>query len=266
MKFKVTLLGTGGSAGLPQIGGADGAGDWGQCDPAEPRNARTRAAIAVESEAGTILVDAPPELRMQLVANRIGRIDAVVFTHAHADHIAGLDELRILNRILGAPIRAWSDEQTWAELRQRFDYAFKPWQPPGFFRPVIEVSTIGPGEIHEIAGLPVRFIGQDHGFIPSLGLRIGDFAYCPDVVRFTPDQFALLEGVSTWVIDCFTRGSQHPTHAHLDQVLAWAETLRPRRTILTHMGLDMDYATLRRILPPGIEPAHDGLVIEGETP
>lgn len=262
MRLKITILGTGGSAGVPQIGGADGNGDWGACDPANPRNTRTRASIVIEAAGQRILVDAAPELRQQLVANRIGRIDQVIFTHAHADHIAGLDELRILNRLLDAPIPAWSDERTWAELRQRFDYAFKPWQPPGFFRPVIETHVVAPGDIRTIGSVEMRFIGQDHGFIPSLGLRIGNFAYCTDVVRFAPEQFAALEGIDTWIVDCFTRGGPHPTHANLDQVLEWVAQLRPRRTILTHMGLDMDDAALRRTLPPGIEPAHDGLVIE----
>lgn len=264
MKFRVTLLGTGGSAGLPQIGGMDGAGDWGICDSGEVRNTRTRASIVIESDLGRLLVDTAPEMRLQLTANRIGRIDAVLFTHAHADHIAGLDEVRILNRILGAPIPGYSDERTWAELRQRFDYAFKPWQPPGFFRPVIETQVVSPGETRDILGLPVRLIGQDHGFIPSLGLRIGNFAYCTDVMRFDDDQFALLQGVEIWVVDGFTRGAKHPTHANLEQVLEWTAALQPRRTILTHMGPDMDYAALVAGLPDGVEPGYDGMMIEGE--
>jgi phosphoribosyl 1,2-cyclic phosphate phosphodiesterase len=265
MNFRITLLGTGGSAGMPQIGGVDGAGDWGVCDRAEMRNARTRASVVIETGQGRLLVDTAPELRLQLTANRIGRIDAVLFTHAHADHIAGLDEVRILNRILGAPIPGYSDERTWAELRQRFDYAFKPWQPPGFFRPVIETQVVAPGDVHHIVGLPVQVVGQDHGFIPSLGLRMGNVAYCTDVMRFDADQFALLQGIDTWVVDCFTRGPKHPTHANLEQVLEWVDALRPRRTILTHMGPDMDYATLRAGLPDGIEPGYDGMIIEGET-
>ncbi|HEX7390463.1 MAG TPA: MBL fold metallo-hydrolase [Acidiphilium sp.] len=265
MKFRVTLLGTGGSAGLPQIGGTDGAGDWGLCDPAEPRNRRTRASVVIENGAGRILVDTAPELRLQLTANRIGAIGSVVFTHAHADHIAGLDEVRILNRIANGPIPAYSDAGTWDELHRRFDYAFKPWQPPGFFRPVMDTQVVAPGEIRVIEGLPVTVIGQDHGFIRSLGLRIGNLAYCPDVVRFDDDQFALLAGIDTWIVDCFTKGPPHPTHANLDQVIAWVEILKPRRTILTHMGPDLDYAWLRDTLPPGIEPGYDGMIIEGDA-
>lgn len=265
MKFALTLLGTGGSAGMPQIGGADGAGEWGEADPAEPRNRRSRASVVFEAAGQRILVDAAPELRLQLIDNRIDRIDAVIFTHPHADHVAGLDDIRILNRLCGTPIEGYSDERTWAELRRRFDYAFRPWEPPGFFRPVIETHTILPGETRTIAGLPIRFIRQDHGFIPSLGLRAGNVAYCPDVVRFAPEQFEMLAGIDTWIVDCFTRAGPHPTHAWLGQVLDWVEALRPRRTILTHMGLDMDYRMLCATLPKGVEPAYDGMVIEGDV-
>jgi phosphoribosyl 1,2-cyclic phosphate phosphodiesterase len=262
VNFKITLLGTGGSAGLPQIGGADGAGDWGRCDPNEPRNRRSRASIVIDAPHGRLLVDTAPEMRLQLTDNRIASIDALLFTHPHADHIAGFDEVRILNRLLGAPLPAYADARTWEELRLRFDYAFKPWQPPGFFRPVLETTTIAVGEVVNILGLDIRMIGQDHGFIPSLGLRIGSFAYCTDVVKFEPDQFAALEGVETWIVDCFTRGPPHPTHVNLDTVLAWVDVLKPKRTILTHMGIDMDYAWLRANLPAGVEPGYDGLVVE----
>ncbi|HET9148085.1 MAG TPA: MBL fold metallo-hydrolase, partial [Acetobacteraceae bacterium] len=261
MSFRVTLLGTGGSAGLPQIGGADGAGDWGWCDPNEPRNRRSRASIVIEAPEGRLLVDTAPEMRLQLTENRVPRIDALLFTHPHADHIAGFDEIRILNRLLGAPLPAYADSRTWDELRLRFDYAFKPWQSPGFFRPVLETTTIAVGEVVSILGLDIRIIGQDHGFIPSLGLRIGDFAYCTDVVRYEPDQFAALEGVETWIVDCFTRGGPHPTHVNLDTVLKWVDALKPKRTILTHMGIDMDYAWLRANLPEGVEPGYDGMVV-----
>ncbi|MEE3502585.1 MBL fold metallo-hydrolase [Acidiphilium acidophilum] len=270
MKFTLTLLGTGGSAGLPQIGGADGSGDWGMCDPLEPRNARSRASAVVACGESRLLIDTSPELRLQLIANRIGRIDAVLFTHPHADHIAGLDEVRILNRLLGAPIPGYSTGQTWAELRRRFDYAFKPWvapepgQPPSFFRPVIETHLVAPGAIHTINGWNVNVIGQDHGFGPTLGLRFGNVAYCTDVVRFDDEALAQLRDLDTWVIDCFTRGPRHPSHANLEQVLAWEAQLRPRRTILTHMGPDMDYAALRASLPARMEPGYDGMIIEGE--
>lgn len=262
MKFTLTVLGTGGSAGLPQIGGADGAGDWGLCDPAEPRNRRSRASVVIGAPLGNLLIDTAPELRLQLTAQRIARIDAVLFTHAHADHIAGFDEIRILNRLLGGPMPTYADAACWAELHQRFSYAFGPWNGEGFFRPVLAERVVAAGDVLTILGLPVQLLDQDHGFVRSLGLRIGDVAYCTDVVRFSAAAFAALRGVRILVIDCFTQGAPHPTHANLAQVLAWVGALRPERTILTHMGPDMDFGRLRAGLPAGIEPGYDGLVIQ----
>jgi phosphoribosyl 1,2-cyclic phosphate phosphodiesterase len=260
--IEVTFLGTSGSAGLPQIGGSDGAGDWGECDPAEPRNRRLRPSIVIRTpENKSLLVDTGPDLRQQLIACKIPRIDAIFYTHSHADHIAGLDEVRILNRLLGAPMPGYAMAETWAELRERFDYAFRPWTGPQFFRPVFEPQEIAPGDLLEILGLELRVIGQDHGFQTSLGLRIGDFAYCTDVVRLDEAALSLLESLDCFVVDCFTRHAPHPTHANLAQVLAWVDRLKPKRTILTHLGPSMDHGWMLRNLPPGIEPAYDGLCI-----
>ncbi len=260
--LKVTLLGVGGSAGSPQIGGADGAGEWGELDPAEPRNRRSRPSIVIEAPDGKrILVDTGPDLRLQLTSCRIGRVDAVIYTHAHADHVAGLDEVRILNRIFGAPMPVYATALCFEELAQRFAYAFKPWTGPGFFRPVFEMHEVAAGETHEVVGLPVEFIGQDHGFSLSLGLRVGGFAYCTDVKRLDEAALSALAGVETLVIDCFTRGAAHPTHVNLDQVKEWVALLKPRRTVLTHMGPNMDYRWLVENLPAGIEAGFDGMVL-----
>jgi phosphoribosyl 1,2-cyclic phosphate phosphodiesterase len=260
--MKVTLLGVGGSAGMPQIGGADGRGDWGELDPAEPRNRRTRPSIVIHGpDDQRILVDTGPDLRLQLTAQAIGRVDAVIYTHAHADHIAGLDEIRILNRILGAPMPSYATAGVWAELRQRFDYAFAPYNGGYFIRPVLTAHEMKPGETVEIAGMAVRGFVQDHGYVDTLGLRVGDFAYCTDVVRLNDAALAALKGVRTLVVDCFTLGPAHPTHAHLEQVLDWVARLSPARTVLTHMGPNMDYRRLVESLPPGIEPGYDGQVL-----
>jgi phosphoribosyl 1,2-cyclic phosphate phosphodiesterase len=261
--MRVTLLGVGGSAGTPQIGGEDGLGDWGELDPNEPRNFRSRPSIAIETPEGkTLLVDTGPDMRRQLMAAGIGKVDAVFFTHSHADHITGLDDIRILNRLLGAPMPSYTDAVTWGELRQRFDYAFKPYHGGWFTRPVLEVHEVTPGGEAEILGMQLRLIDQDHGFIRSMGLRIGDFAYCTDVVRLDETALDTLTGLDLFVVDCFTRGAAHQTHANLDQVRAWVDRLRPRRTILTHMGLNMDYRWLCETLPPEIEPGYDGMVLE----
>jgi len=259
--MKVTLLGTGGSAGGPMIGGADGSGDWGDCDPSEPRNRRTRSSIVIESDDGQrLLVDTSPDMRSQLLDCRIPGVDAILFTHAHADHITGLDDVRVLNRIANRPLPAFATAETLAEIIRRFGYAFRSWDPPYFYRPVLEAEPIKPGDIVETAGLSIRVFTQNHGRGESLGLRIGDFGYSTDVVALDDVAFAALEGVETWIVDCFLRET-HWTHANLSIVKSWVERLRPRRTILTHMGTEMDWAWMQANLPPGIEAGHDGMVL-----
>jgi phosphoribosyl 1,2-cyclic phosphate phosphodiesterase len=260
--LRVTLLGTGGSAGVPLIGGPDGAGDWGACDAADPRNNRTRSSIVLQGEVGTMLVDTSPDLRTQLLACRVRQVDAILFTHAHADHVTGLDDVRILNRIAGKPLDAFATPATLEELQRRFDYAFRPWQKPNFFRPVMHPCPVAPGDTFEAAGLTVTVFDQDHGFVRTLGLRVGGFGYSTDAVELDAAAFAALAGVDTWVVGCFQRQGPHHTHAWLDRVYEWTELLRPRRTILTHMGVDMDYGWLEANLPAGIEPGHDGQTIE----
>jgi phosphoribosyl 1,2-cyclic phosphate phosphodiesterase len=260
--MRVSVLGCGGSAGVPQIGGADGRGDWGACDPAEPRNRRSRTSIVVESGQGQrLLVDTGPDLRNQLLACAIPRIDAILFTHSHADHITGLDDVRILNRIAKAPLPAFGTEQTMADLAHRFDYAFRPWQPPGFFRPVMHTHTFAFGDRIEAAGMAVDVFAQDHGRVQTTGLRIGGFGYSTDVVALDDAAFAALAGIDTWLVGCFQRTS-HTTHANLDMVLSWAARVGARRTVLTHMGPDMDWAWMERRLPLGVEAAWDGLVLD----
>ena len=260
--MKITVLGTGGSAGLPQIGGVDGRGDWGQTDPAEPRNRRTRASIVIQTASGdTILVDTGPDLRMQLMENGIGQIDAILYTHAHADHVAGLDEVRILNRSLGAPLPAYSTANVLDELKRRFDYAFRPWTGGFFGRPCLIPKDILAGQSFTLNGLEVLPIEQDHGHGPSLGFRVGDFAYCTDVVRLDAVALEALRGIKTWIVDCFSPASDHPTHAGLTTVKGWVKHLKPERTILTHMGPLMDYQALKTMLPPDIEPGYDGMTI-----
>jgi len=259
--IRVTLLGTGGSAGVPMIGGLDGTGDWGACDPAEPRNRRMRTSIAIAVGDATLLVDTGPDMRTQLLAAGIARVDAILYTHAHADHITGLDDVRILNRVLGRPIQAFGTEDTLADIAGRFPYAFRPWRPPGFYRPVIDPVVVAPDSDIAPAGVAVRLFEQDHGLVRTLGLRIGGFGYSTDVVRLDDRAFDVLAGVDTWVVGCFQRGP-HNTHARLDEVLRWVARLRPRRTILTHMGTDLDWAWMQANLPDGVEPGFDGQVID----
>jgi phosphoribosyl 1,2-cyclic phosphate phosphodiesterase len=258
---RVVLLGTGGSAGVPHLGGPDGAGDWGACDPAEPRNRRTRSSILLQGTTGTLLVDTTPDMRAQLLANLVPRVDAILFTHAHADHILGIDDVRMLNRIVDRPIEGFGTAATLGEIEQRFEYVFRPWQPPGFYRPVIVPHVVTPGDSVDIAGMPVRVFDQDHGYTRSLGLRVGGFGYATDVVTLDEAAFAILAGVDTFVVDCFQR-AEHRTHACLARVLEWVDRLRPRRTVLTHMGHDLDWGWLQARLPAGVEPGYDGMVVE----
>jgi phosphoribosyl 1,2-cyclic phosphate phosphodiesterase len=261
--MRVTLLGTGGSAGVPMIGGADGSGDWGACDPAEPRNRRTRSSIVIEHAGNQrLLVDSSPDMRTQFIDNRIRGVDAVLFTHAHADHITGIDDVRILNRVVQRPLEAFATQQTLDEIIRRFGYAFAPWDGKGFYRPVLVAKPVGSGTTVQVAGLTIRLFAQGHGRIETLGLRAGAFGYSTDVVHLDDAAFETLAGVDTWVVGCFLRHDVHTTHANLLTVLEWVERLRPRRTVLTHMGTDMDWGWLRENLPAGVETGYDGMVLD----
>ena len=261
--MRVTMLGTGGSAGVPMIGGTDGSGDWGLCDPAEPRNRRTRPSIVIETtQKQRLLVDTSPDMRNQLLDCRIPGVDAILFTHAHADHITGIDDVRILNRIAGRPLTAHGTERTLGEITKRFGYAFRPWDPPHFYRPVLEANIVNPGDLLDVAGLTLHLFNQNHGRVDTLGFRAGSFAYSTDVVALDASALAILAGVDTWVVDCFLRSDTHWTHANLPTVMAWVDRIKPRRTVLTHMGTEMDWAWMRANLPAGIEAGYDGLVLD----
>jgi phosphoribosyl 1,2-cyclic phosphate phosphodiesterase len=263
--LRVTLLGTGPSQGVPAVGGPDGMGHWGECDPAEPRNRRMRTSALVESADGrALLVDAGPDLRAQLLAARVTRLDGLLITHAHADHIAGLDELRGVNRSMGAVLPLYATAETLAELRSRFAYIFQAAPTPSgfFYRPALAGQVVAPGGPVVLAGLAGELLDLDHGGMRSLGLRIGRFAYTTDVIRMPAESLARLHGLDTWVVSCMQPGDQNPVHAGLDQVLAWWRALRPRRTVLTHLGDRMDYATISARLPAGIELGFDSQTLE----
>jgi len=262
--MRVTILGCGSSGGVPVANGTPG-GYWGVCDPDEPRNRRRRASILVEQAGTSILIDTSPDLRRQILDNGIAALDAVLFTHAHADHCHGIDELRPLVHTRGAPLDAYMDRRTHDRLTTRFGYIFASSRDPqSFYRPLLVDRIIeGPFRIGAIEIVP--FV-QGHGSSEtSLGFRFGPVAYSTDVVSLDEAAFAALAGVEVWIVDCL-REAAHPTHSHLSRTLAWIERVQPRHAVLTHMSHEADYQTLRRKCPPGVEPGYDGMVIEIADP
>jgi phosphoribosyl 1,2-cyclic phosphate phosphodiesterase len=253
--MRVTVLGCGASTGVPGIGPS-----WGRCNPEDPRNRRRRGSVLVELRGKIILIDTSPDLREQLIDARVRRLDAVLLTHAHADHLHGIDDLRAVNRLMRAAIPLHLDRATLAELEQRFGYVLEPPNPDGrFYRPTLSPREIeGPFRIGEVEIEPFE---QDHGFSTTLGFRIGGMAYSTDVTMLDENAFETLAGVQLWIVDCLRREA-HPTHSHLAKTLQWIERVGPARAILTHMDSSLDYAEFSRELPPGVEPGRDGLVIE----
>lgn len=259
MVMKVTILGCGATSGVPTIGG-----HWGACDPANPRNRRLRSSILMEEGETRLLVDTSPDLRAQLLAAEVGEISAVVYTHAHADHAHGINDLRTLALNMKRSMPIWADAMTIEDLRLRFGYLFTAiYKLDGSRAPIVEPHEILPPHAFEIDGIRLIPYVQDHGpGQTSLGFRVGDFAYSTDVARMDDASFAALAGLDTWVVDCIGERAEVINHSWLEQTLGWIDRLRPRRAYLTHMHIHMDYADLMRRLPAGVEPAYDGLVIE----
>ena len=257
--MKITMLGCGPSTGVPAIGP-----DWGACDPTEPRNRRRRSSLLIECRGKTVLIDTSPDMREQLLDAEVGRLDAVLMTHAHADHLHGIDDLRSVNRQIQRDIPLYADPTTLDEIGQRFGYALVPIEPGGFFyKPTVAPHPIeGP---FSAAGLPVVPFFQDHGYSKTLGFRIGAFGYSTDVVELDATAFGVLAGIELWIVDCL-RHEPHPTHSHLAKTLSWIERVKPKRAVLTHMDRPLDYQSLAAILPAGVEPGHDGLAIEVPDP
>jgi len=257
--MRVTLLGCGPSTGVPAIGGL-----WGACDPADPRNRRRRASLLIECRGRTVLIDTSPDMREQLLDAAVTRVDAVILTHAHADHLHGIDDLRSVNRLMKATIPLYADAPSLAEVADRFGYVFEPPAPGGFFhKPCLKPHTIdGP---FTAAGIPVTPFAQDHGYSTTLGLRSGALGYSTDVTELDDTAFAALAGIELWIVDCL-RYEPHPTHSHVAKTLRWVERVKPRRAVLTHMDRQLDFRELAEQLPPGVEPGQDGLVIELPDP
>lgn len=250
--MKLIVLGCGTSSGVPRIGG-----DWGACDPDDPHNRRTRAAILVQSATTTILVDTGPDMRGQLLAAGVGALDAVIWTHEHADHTHGIDDLRQIFHVRHAPVPGYARRETLDMLEHRFGYVFtgRFGYPPSAEAHRLEHDMM-------IGDIRVRSVDQPHGAITSAGLRFDhdgrSIGYSTDFNEFTQDMETLFQGLDIWVVDAL-RHKPHPTHPHLAMTLAAIARLAPGEAILTHMDHSMDYASLRAELPPGVVPGHDGL-------
>jgi phosphoribosyl 1,2-cyclic phosphate phosphodiesterase len=265
MTLKLTILGCGASGGVPRVGN-----HWGACDPGNPRNRRSRCSLLVERQGAkgetSVLVDTSPDLREQLIEAGAGWLDGVLYTHDHADHTHGIDDLRQVTFNGHRRVDVYYDEATGKLLRSRFAYCFEA-RPGSDYPPILNGHEIGAGEMVRIDGaggaieaLPFR---QLHGQGESLGFRFGRAAYSPDVSDLPEDSLKVLQGLDLWIVDAL-RYTPHPSHFSLEQALDWIARLKPKRAVLTHMHGDLDYATLASALPPGVEPAYDGMVLETE--
>ncbi|MBM3483281.1 MAG: MBL fold metallo-hydrolase [Alphaproteobacteria bacterium] len=253
--MKITVLGCGTSSGVPLVGC-----DCAVCLSSDPRNRRRRVSILVEHNNTALLVDTSPDLREQLLSARVKRLDAVLYTHGHADHSHGVDDLRAINYHMNAALDAYGTAETLDSIRQRFDYVF--WPPGNFWaRPSLTPRPIsGPFEVGAIAVVPFE---QGHGRGVTTGYIFGrhEAAYSTDVNRLGDEALARLSGVKLWIVDCL--GYQtHPSHANLEMTLGWIERVKPGLAVLTHMSHQFDYERLSAELPAGVVTGQDGLVIE----
>lgn len=256
---EVRILGCGSSGGVPRLG--EGGPNWGDCDPENPKNRRTRCSILVTQGQSRVLVDTSPDLREQLLAARIGRLDGVLITHDHADQTHGIDDLRVLVlQQQGRMLDLWTDKTALDSLRHKFGYIFESQRGSGY-PPIVAAHELPePFSAFHIGDVQVLPFGVGHGRIRSLGYRFGPVAYTPDCDALDDAAFAALEGVECWIVDAL-RKTPHPSHAHLARTLEWVARVRPGRAVLTNMHIDMDYDALMRELPPGVEPGYDGMTI-----
>jgi phosphoribosyl 1,2-cyclic phosphate phosphodiesterase len=258
MSFEVVILGSGSSGGVPR-----GDGDWGACDPAEPKNRRTRCSMLARKTGPqgvtNVLIDTSPDLREQMLASGTKHVDAVLYTHDHADQTHGIDDLRTFAARARKRIPAWMDAATNGSLTDRFDYIF---ESKFGYPPLLDGRIIPPhGTAWSVEGaggaIPVTTFDQAHGPIRSVGYRLGDVAYSSDVSDLDEAALAAVAGCKLWIVDAL-RYAPHPTHAHLDQALAWIAAANVERAVLTNLHIDMDYKALSALVPENVEVGFDG--------
>ena len=259
-ELRFRILGCGSSGGVPRLGG-----HWGACDPTNPKNRRQRCSLLVQRVTGegttSVLIDTGPDMHNQLIQAGVGELDGVVYTHSHADHVHGIDDLRQIVFNIRRRLPVWADGATQDALLSRFGYAFaQPADSP--YPPILEMNTIdGPVEISGAGGtIALTPIRVDHGSIDALGFRVGGVAYIPDVSSIYDESWPLLENLDCWIIDALRR-SPHPTHSHLEQSLEWIAQVAPKEAVLTNMHIDLDYATVEAETPEHVHVAYDGMVL-----
>ncbi len=266
MTLKFTILGCGTSGGVPRIGG-----DWGNCDPANAKNIRLRCSMLVEQEGEggktTVLIDTSPDVRQQLLTAGVSWIDGVLYTHDHADHTHGIDDLRVVAINGRQRVQIYCDTPTRKALENRFAYCFRT-KEGSSYPPILNMNLIEVGQGFEIEGeggaIPVCSYPQYHGEMMSIGYRFGNVAYSCDIKGLPEEAYEYLEDLDVWIVDAL-RLTPHPSHFSLEESLRAIEKIRPKRAILTHMHTDLDYDTLKAQLPPHIEPAYDGMIIEATS-
>ena len=259
-EIRFRILGCGSSGGVPRLGG-----HWGKCDPNNPKNRRMRCSLLIErqNDQGTtrVLIDSGPDMRSQLVDAGIGVLDGVVYTHSHADHVHGLDDLRQIVFNTRNRLQVWADGPTQDALLSRFGYAFvQPADSP--YPPILEMNTIdGPVSVNGAGGaITLEPIKVNHGTIDALGFRVCDVVYMPDVAELYDDNWSQLEGLECWIVDAL-RIHPHPTHAHFERSLEWIERVAPKTAVLTNMHIDLDYDWVNAETPKHVQAAYDGLVL-----
>jgi len=260
--MKITVLGCGSSMGTPAAGGF-----WGKCDPDEPKNMRTRASILVQSATTNLIVDPTVDLRTHLNRLNLKKIDGVIISHSHSDHVNGLDDLRAISYHANKPLDLYSNNETIDEIDRRWSYVFQPsGKGIGVYTEFMKKNPIENFGSFRVGDIEVQSFEQDHTTCTSLGFRFGKFAYSVDVAMLSQRSLKVLEGIETWIVDGASYHRETPlTHANLKSVIAWTERLKPKMTYLTVLSTHMDYKTLCDELPPHIRPAHDGMVIDMDT-
>lgn len=260
-----TILGCGSSGGVPRLGG-----HWGDCDPANPKNRRQRCSLLVErtgpNGTTTVLVDTSPDLRNQLLSAGVGRLDGVLYTHSHADHVHGIDDLRMIVFNMRNRLQVWADGATQDALLSRFGYVFV--QPKGSSYPaILDLNTLNGTCTIDGPGGPISFdpFEVDHGSIETFGFRIANVAYLPDVAQIPDAAWSALKDLDVWIVDALRR-DPHPTHSHLSNTLDWIQRAKPKRAILTNMHIDLDYITVLDETPDHVEPAFDGMTFSLPAP